>query len=399
MTVRDLPDGWSVVKMRNLATIKYGRDPSPILQPDGEYPVYGTSGAVRRGTEYLHEGDSIILGRKGSIDRVRLVRGKFWTIDTAYFLTDFVDAIPQWLFYSLQRVDLRSLNEATGVPSLARDTLYMIEFAKPPEQEQQRIVDVVAAVDQAIQQSTALLAKQLRIKTGVLRDLFTGGVDEHGDPRSEETHEFKDSAMGRIPMEWEASTLGRFAKFASGYAFKEHELTEDGWGVVRISNLHKPDFPFWHYKGRTKASWLVTSGDVLFSWAGVASSIDCVRYHGPDALLNQHIYNLLFPSADLKAFIYFYLQNYLPKLRTEIEGGAGQLHLTKEKIRSIPVPELPSAELARVVSVLETTETMMAVHRSQIAKLERLRSGVMADLLDGVVRVGETAPQIVGATS
>ena len=73
--------------------INYGCDPSAILDDAGEYPVYGTSGSERQGTGYHYEGESIILGRKGSIDRVHFAEGRFWTIDTAYFLSDFDDTV------------------------------------------------------------------------------------------------------------------------------------------------------------------------------------------------------------------------------------------------------------------------------------------------------------------
>ena len=161
--------------MRDLATINYGRDPSAILDDAGEYPVYGTSGSERQGTGYHYEGESIILGRKGSIDRVHFAEGRFWTIDTAYFLSDFDDTVPKWLYYLLCSIDLRTLNEATGVPSLSRDLLYQISTPRPPPDEQAKIAEVLSTVDRAIEQTEALIAKQQRIKTGLMQDLLTRG--------------------------------------------------------------------------------------------------------------------------------------------------------------------------------------------------------------------------------
>ena len=64
-----------------------------------------------------------------------------------------------------------------------------------------------------IEQTEALIAKQQRIKTGLMQDLLTRGIDEQGNLRSEETHQFKDASLGRIPVEWEASSLGKLATF------------------------------------------------------------------------------------------------------------------------------------------------------------------------------------------
>ena len=129
-------EGWQHKLLRQLATINYGKSPTGILVDDGEYPVVGTGGTERAGNDYLYEGDSIILGRKGTIDRVYFATGRFWTIDTAYYVSDFSDALPRWLFYFLQTLDLRQMNEATGVPSLSRELLYKIEVPTPPKPDQ-----------------------------------------------------------------------------------------------------------------------------------------------------------------------------------------------------------------------------------------------------------------------
>lgn len=379
--------GWQWKRLRELATINYGRDPSEILAPDGPFPVYGTSGRERLGLDYLYDGESIILGRKGSIGRVHYASGKFWAIDTAFYLTNFRDASPRWLFYLLANLDLRRLNEATGVPSLSREALYKIEVPKPPSAEQEVIAEIVGTVDRAIEQTGALIAKQHRIKVGLMQTVFSRGIDEHGNLRSEDTHEFKDSSLGRIPKEWKPSTLGSLATFCAGYAFKNAELTEHGWPVVRISNLHKPDFPLWHYRGKIKPDWIIRDGDILFTWAGVASSIDCVRYVGPDALMNQHIYNLKFQSNTLKAYVLYFLQNYLPVLRRTIEGGAGQLHLTKSKIQSIPVPEVDESELVTTVAIFEQMEEVLDSAKHHLTKLNLLKAALVQDLLTGRRRV------------
>ena len=66
--------GWSKKTLRELATINYGKSPAAILSEDGAYPVVGTGGVERNGTDYLHDGESIVLGRKGSIERESTLR-------------------------------------------------------------------------------------------------------------------------------------------------------------------------------------------------------------------------------------------------------------------------------------------------------------------------------------
>ena len=69
-------------------------------------------------------------------------------------------------------------------------------------------------MDRAIEETEALIAKQQRIKTGLMQDLLTRGIDEGDNLRSEQTHKFKDSPLGRIPVEWESASLAAFVPSA-----------------------------------------------------------------------------------------------------------------------------------------------------------------------------------------
>jgi type I restriction enzyme, S subunit len=75
--------GWQSKSLRQLVTINYGKSPAAILADDGKHSVVGSGGTERMGNDYLYDGDLIILGRKGTIDRVYFATGKFWVIDTA----------------------------------------------------------------------------------------------------------------------------------------------------------------------------------------------------------------------------------------------------------------------------------------------------------------------------
>ncbi len=106
--------GWPIKSLRELVTINYGKSPTRILADDGTYPVVGTGGTERTGTNYLYDGESIVLGRKGSIERVYFATGKFWTIDTAHYLSDFVETLPLWLYYFLKLLIYASLMRLQG---------------------------------------------------------------------------------------------------------------------------------------------------------------------------------------------------------------------------------------------------------------------------------------------
>jgi len=108
--------------------------------------------------------------------------------------------------------------------------------------EQAKISEILSTVDRAIEQTEALIAKQQRIKSGLMQDLLTRGIDEHGNLRSEQTHKFKDSPLGRIPVQWEVAPLLAFASKSPssfvngpfGSDLLSSELQNEGVPVIYI---------------------------------------------------------------------------------------------------------------------------------------------------------------------
>src|SRR3972149_5228681 len=118
---------WKKLKLHDLCKINYGQSPNRILDQDGKYPVVGTSSATRKGKDYFVDGETIIIGRKGSIDKPFYYNEKIWVIDTEFFTSENKNLNCKWLYYYLENSKLSQLNESTGVPSLSRTTLYNLE--------------------------------------------------------------------------------------------------------------------------------------------------------------------------------------------------------------------------------------------------------------------------------
>lgn len=381
--------------LSELATIEYGKSPNEVRDIDGIYPIYGTGGLVGTAKDVLFSRRGVVVARKGTLDKPCYVEGNYWVIDTAYATLPKSGVDAKWLYYCLDNYDLKKLNEATGVPSINRDYLCRIEFHVPSFDQQQKIAKILSTVDNLIEKTQTLIEKYTAIKQGMMADLFTRGIDMTTGPHCGKLRPsvkdapdlYKQTELSWVPKEWEARELGNIAEFWSGYAFKNQELSEHGLKAVRISNLHKPDFPYWRYDGEYKHTWVIESGDLLFSWAGVASSIDAYIYKGEKALLNQHIYNFRIPDETLKRHVYNYLIFFLPQLREEIEGGAGQLHLSKAKIQSIKVPCPPVDELHRIVQIAKTIDNKLEAERNLLVKLRKQKKSLMQDLLTGKVKV------------
>jgi type I restriction enzyme S subunit len=380
-------EGWQDKSLRELATINYGRSPSGILSEDGMYPVVGTGGDERVGNDYLYDGDSIIMGRKGSIDRVHFATGRFWVIDTAYYLSNFIESVPRWLFFFLQTLDLRQLNEATGVPSLSRELLYKIEVPTPSEPEQTKIAQILSMVDKAIEQTQALIAKQQSIKTGLMQDLLSRGIDEHGRLRSDSTHHFNDSPLGRIPTEWRVASVGELFE----------QRTEHGRPGLPVMSIVMKDglVDRASVERRVESNLppeghaLVLEGDIAYNmmrmWQGVLgrASFDC---------LVSPAYIVLKPGDEIDTRFAEWLfrdQLSILKFRQASRGVVDdRLRLYPRDLFSIKFAVPRSLEEQRAIS--QRLEAMKAHIASETAALEKhraLRVGLMQDLLTGKKRV------------
>ena len=399
MNAMPITHQWARKPLRELVAINYGRDPSDILDADGRYPVYGTSGSERFGTDYLYDGNSIVLGRKGTIERVHFVTGRFWTIDTAYFLSDFRDAFPKWLFYFLTSVDLRSLNEATGVPSLSRDLLYKIQVPTPPKREQAKIAEVLSTVDRAIEQTEALIAKQQRIKTGLMQDLLTRGIDEHGNLRSELTHKFKDWPLGRIPVDWEVYKLGHLITDHQAGVYKKRELYGEGFNIVGVSDLYRHSsvsgqvfrrVPLTKYEQK---HYTLQADDLIYGESSLVldgiAKILWVTAEGEGTAFAWHTRKLCVKKEMVNSqYLCFAMDSY--PVRRRIMSVATQTALTgitTSDVFSVPVPIPKKREQEVVAERLNQIDKVIAQERTKHKKLLKLKTALMQDLLTGKVRV------------
>ncbi|MDI1355322.1 MAG: restriction endonuclease subunit S [bacterium] len=168
-----IPKEWDAERLGNRAIIEYGKSQKDVVSINGTIPVYGTGGLMEYAIDYLFDGESILIGRKGTIDKPFYITGKFWTVDTAYYLSSFKGNV-RWLYYQLEKYDLKRLNEATGVPSINREQLYDIQIAFPQKNEQDEIVKRVYSIDKKLNTEQNCLLKIQLLKAGLMADLLNG---------------------------------------------------------------------------------------------------------------------------------------------------------------------------------------------------------------------------------
>lgn len=173
-----LPAGWEWVEWDGIVDIKNGKHYKDVINPDGKYPIYGSGGVINFADEYLCNEDSVIIGRKGTINSPIFVKEKFWNIDTAFGLEANRNLlVPMFLYYFTQNFNFLDLNTATTMPSLTKSNLQKIKMPLPPLTEQERIVQKLDALFERIDKAIALLQKNIdaadNFMNSVLNDVFS----------------------------------------------------------------------------------------------------------------------------------------------------------------------------------------------------------------------------------
>lgn len=161
---------WEILKFKDVISIKYGKDHKKLK--DGNIPVLGTGGIMRYVESYLYDGESILIGRKGTIDKPQFISGKFWTVDTLFY-TEIGEKIrPKFAFQQLLLVNWLNLNEATGVPSLNTTSIGNIELKVPCLEEQTKIANFLSSIDQKIEVTAQQIEQAKQWKKGLLQQMF-----------------------------------------------------------------------------------------------------------------------------------------------------------------------------------------------------------------------------------
>ncbi len=169
-------EGWSVRKLGEVLKVKHGKDQKEVQNENGKYPILGTGGFMAFTDEFLYDKPSVLIGRKGTIDKPQFMTIPFWTVDTLFYTEIFNGYSAKFIYYIFNMIDWYSFNEASGVPSLNAKTIEKIERGFPNYMEQTRIAIILSDMDTEIEVLETKLNKYKKIKLGMMQNLLTGKI-------------------------------------------------------------------------------------------------------------------------------------------------------------------------------------------------------------------------------
>ena len=165
---------WVNRRLGDVLTVRHGRNQSAVESPSGTVPILATGGQIGWADRPLYSKPSVLIGRKGTIDRPQYQSRPFWTVDTLFYTEIAAIADPRYLFYLFQTIDWRSMNEASGVPSLSSTRIESVEVRLPDLAEQTVIRQTLDDADAEISALDSRLTKARAVKSGMMQQLLTG---------------------------------------------------------------------------------------------------------------------------------------------------------------------------------------------------------------------------------
>ena len=161
---------WENCQIANILSIGSGRDYKHLEK--GNIPVFGTGGYMTSVNECIYDGETTFIGRKGSINKPFYYNGKFWTVDTLFYTHSFNKTTPKFVYCLFQTINWLRYNEASGVPSLSKDTIEKIKVFIPQLDEQRKISEMLSVIDERIATQNKIINKLQSLIKGIRNDVF-----------------------------------------------------------------------------------------------------------------------------------------------------------------------------------------------------------------------------------
>lgn len=395
--LREVPSHWDVAPFKRLVEFQNGSDHKPIEVEDG-YPVYGSGGVFAYASDYMHDGESVLLGRKGTVDRPLYVTGKFWTVDTMYWTHISPDACGKFCYYAATSIPFAYYSTNTALPSMTQGALGAHLMAFPKKEEQVEIADFLeretAMIDALIAEQEKLLALLAEKRQATISHAVTRGLDPDVP--------MKDSGiawLGEVPAHWTCGGLTRFIGPVVDYRGRTPTKVDEGVFLVTARNVRNGKIDYEaseEYVDASSAASLLARGtpeigDLLFTMEAPLGQVALIDR--TDIALAQRIVKFRGQANVLRNdYLMYWIMGGACQARLEtLATGSTALGIKASKLGVIECLVPPVEEQGQIVKFIETAiaeiDALNAHAESAILLLKERRSALIAAAVTGKIDV------------
>jgi len=282
--IGDVPEHWEVKSFKRVASIRNGQDYKHVEATEGDFPVIGSGGEFARASAFLFNGESVLLGRKGTIDKPLYMNGPFWAVDTMFFTEIAPTAHAKYIYYTALNIPFGMYSTNTALPSMTQEALSNHIIAVPKLNEQSQIA---AALDRETTRIDALIIKKTRFiellkekRTALITHAVTKGLNPNV--------KMKDSGVewiGEVPEHWQVAGIKRIvsipitdgphetpAFYDHGVPFASAEAVSTG----RIDFQKIRGFISHEDHSRFSKKYLPSKGDIFMVKSGATTGVTAI---------------------------------------------------------------------------------------------------------------------------
>lgn len=276
MAYKNLPDlrfsgfsnNFKLLHIGDILKIKNGKSQKNVEVSEGKYPILGTGGIIGLTNSFLYDKESVLIGRKGTINKPMYMDTPFWTVDTLFYSEIKSNSDAKFVYFLFNTIEWLKYNTSTGVPSLTSTNIESIFVSIPEKIEQQKIGDFFTKLDKLIELQTQKVDQLKKLKRGYLQKMF---------PQEGET--VPRLRFSGFSGEWKEDKIGRIIEVGSVYRIHQSDWTKEGIPFIRardiVSYLKNGSFSRDRlyiskdkYEKLSEKNGIVKKGDVLVTGVG-----------------------------------------------------------------------------------------------------------------------------------
>lgn len=403
--IGEIPSHWEVAAFKRRISINNGRDYKEF-QDDEIYPVMGSGGCFAYCSRYMYDGEALLLGRKGTIDKPLYINGKFWTVDTMFYAIPNKDLDCKFAYYLAITFPFNLYSTSTALPSMTQTDLGNNPVAFPPLVEQQAIASYLDEKCGKINGAIDVQKKKIDLLNELKQTIITNAVTKGLNPNTP----MKDSGVewiGHVPEHWEVMKMNFACKAITDY------VASGSFADLRanVTYLDEPDFAMLvrtadlSQKDKNisrvyinKASYDFLSNSNLFGGEivlpNIGASIGDV-YMVPYGLYENMSLapnSIMVKSKTSDEYMYYFFSSKVGRESLNIIGSAaaqGKFNKTELRALRIPIPPLEEQDLAinHIKDKIAPIDAQISKANRRIELLNELKQSIITEAVTGKIKV------------
>ena len=327
-------------------------------------------------TEFLYDKPSVLIGRKGTIGKVKYVDHPFWTVDTLFYTIINADIVlPKYLYYVMSLIDLNNYNEGTTIPSLRTETLNRLVFSIPSIEDQEKVLSCILPIDEKIELNDRI-NKNLEQQAMAI---FNNAIEQSKSVTYVELGSLADVKGGkRLPKGANLMSIPNSHPY-----IRVRDLNDVVFASLSANYEYVDD-----ETQKTISRYITTTDDVLISIVGTIGLTAIVDKSLNMANLTENCVKVTNLHGISPEYLLLYLRSQHGS--EEIKKGtvgAVQAKLPIKNIQALNVPLLPQSDLQSLNDTLKVLFNQLSINVAESKCLTDIRDSLLPKLMSGELDV------------